>query len=96
MAATTFETITVSVAAIGITEAKRLGNNHALLTSEDADYRYRLDGTDPTASVGHLVLAGAALVLEGSNELRKFRAIRDAAADITLSVTCDTRSQLSR
>ena len=95
MPAPTFETITVSTAAIGITSAIRLGQTHTLLTSESADYRYRVDGSDPTASVGHLVLAGVPLTLEGSRELVNFRAIRDAAVDITLSVTCDERSRAS-
>jgi hypothetical protein len=51
-----------------------------------------VDGSDPTASVGHLVTAGTPLILESKRELKAFRAIRDAAADITLSVTIDTRS----
>lgn len=91
-----FETITVSTTAIGLTTVTRDDANHALLTSEGADFRYRVDGTDPTASVGHLVLAGAVLVLEGRGELQNFKAIRDAAVDITLSVSYDKRSSLSR
>jgi hypothetical protein len=93
-AAPAFETITVSTTAIGITAGIIDGHNHAVITSENADYRYRVDGTDPTASVGHLITAGTPLILEGSREVNNFRAIRDAAADVTLSVTIDTRSRL--
>lgn len=90
----TFETVTVSTAATGITAGIIDGHNHAVITSEGADYRYRVDGTDPTASVGHLITAGTPLVLEGAGEVRNFRAIRDAAVDITLSVTIDKRSTM--
>lgn len=92
MAAPAFETITVSTAAIGITASIIDGHNHAVITSETADYRYRVDGSDPSATVGHLITAGTPLVLEGAYEVSKFRAIRDAAVDVALSVTIDTRS----
>jgi hypothetical protein len=95
-AAPTFETITVSTTAIGITEAIQLGQNHAILTLEGGAFRYRVDGNDPTATVGHLVLENSTLVLESRRELVNFRAFRDAAADVITSVSCSTRSGLNR
>lgn len=92
----TFEPITVAAVAIGCTLATAGDANHALITSEGANFRYRIDGTDPTASVGHLVLAGAVMHLEGKSEITNFRAIRDDSTDITLSVTYDKRSALAR
>jgi hypothetical protein len=87
-----FETLTVGTSAKAITAGIIDEHNHAVLTSEGGDYRYRVDGSDPTATVGHLVVAGSVLILESTRELKLFRGIRDAAADVTVSVTIDTRS----
>ncbi len=93
-----FETITVQLVAIGITEATRDDSNHALITSETDNFRYRVDGNDPTATVGHLVLAGGVVTLEGRGELQNFKAIRDtgATSDVVLSCSYDKRSFYSR
>jgi len=87
-----FETITVSTTAVGLTGAKVQPSDAApakaaYMTVAGADIRYRYDGTDPTASVGHLLKDGNAIRLAGVNNLRNFNAIRDAAVDATLTVT---------
>lgn len=35
------------------------GTHYALLQSETQNVRYRLDGSDPTAAIGALIIAGA-------------------------------------
>lgn len=89
-----FDTITVSSSAVGLTASKY---NHVppnvlrdaqyiVITSETNSIRYRIDGTDPTASVGHLMPAGSALVLTGITTIRNFKAIA-TGSDATLQVT---------
>jgi hypothetical protein len=84
-----FETITVSTTAIGITAALLTNAKAAFLTVEGADIRYRIDGTDPTAAVGHLVTDGGNLMLTDKTRaaLTQLRMIRDDAVDATVSVT---------
>ena len=80
-----FETITVSTVAIGLTVAK-LGVGF-FLTIEGADIRYRLDGTAPTSSVGHLLLDGSSLQVLNANTAADLLMIRDGAVDATVTVT---------
>ena len=85
LAARDFETITVSTVAIGLTAAK-IGVGF-FLTVEGADIRYRLDGTAPTSSVGHLALDGTTIQVINSNTAANLLMIRDGAVDATVSVT---------
>lgn len=49
----------------------------AIITVEDAAIRYWLDGTDPTASAGHLVDVGDDLHVLSAENLQNLRVIRD-------------------
>lgn len=92
-----FETITVSTAAIGLTDATinptasgGIQAKGAILTVEAATgefMRVRMDGTDPTATVGAEVDDQNVIRILGLDALTKFRAIRDTgnAADVTVS-----------
>src|SRR3990167_5787266 len=85
-----FETITVADTAIGLTAAKLNSTpkpKKVIITVETAQFRYRIDGTDPTASVGHLVNPMDAIVLEGYSQLNNFKAIRKGATSASISVT---------
>ena len=82
-----YESVTVSTTGIGITSTLTDNQeNYALVTCETASVRFRLDGTAPTSSVGHVLDPGDALVLEG-DEVRNFLAIRKDGADATLRVS---------
>jgi hypothetical protein len=77
------EAITVSNTAIGFTAAKVThasnGSIHpreATFTVETDQIRFRLDGTDPDASTGHLVNAGETIKIIGEADILAFRAIR--------------------
>ena len=80
-----FETLTVSTASVGFTAATRDDRRFALVTCETADVRYRLDGTAPTASVGHVLPAGGGVFLDSPHQVANFRAIRKDSADASLS-----------
>ena len=89
-AAYDFEQITVGVAAIGPTAAKVEGGGRPalrlLVTTETNSIRYRVDGTDPTATVGHLVAAPGSFEVTNPQDIRRFKMIR-ASADATVNIT---------
>ena len=58
----------------------------AVITVEDNDMRYRVDGTDPTTAIGHLIKDGGIIQLESGLEINQFRAIR-VSADAVIQVT---------
>lgn len=86
-----FETITVSTAAIGFTSATITTTTasaaYAFFTLETADIRYRVDGVDPTAAVGHAAAASSANFVCGRAAVVAFRAIRSGGSDSTMRVT---------
>jgi hypothetical protein len=77
------EAITVSSTAIGFTASKVVhasnGSIHpreAIFRVETDEIRFRLDGTDPDASTGHLASAGETIKITGEADIVAFRAIR--------------------
>ena len=67
---TASESITVSTVAVGLTDAT-FGSDrtHAHITCEDNPVRYWLDGTTPTATVGHRLEVGGILDLDSHHQL---------------------------
>lgn len=75
-----YEALSVAGAAVSLTAGKLAVADKAKcirvwITSETADIRYRLDGGDPTTSVGHLLIAGGTLEVEGQTNLERFSMI---------------------
>jgi hypothetical protein len=65
----------------------RMAARAALVSSENGDIRFRIDGGDPSASSGHYLTSGDALVLTGTQALQQFRVIRSGDTDGLLMVT---------
>jgi len=86
-----YESITVSSSAVGFTSSVYKTSSHtaqvAFITCEDAQIRYRYDGTNPTASEGHILNSGDTLLIEGLTNIENFRAIRTGASDAKIRVT---------
>ncbi len=87
-----FETITVAAVAIGLTTsstylASTPRPKKAFISCEGAQLRYRMDGNDPTSTVGHILLPTQTLTLEGYSQLNNFKAIRTGSTSATLQVT---------
>jgi hypothetical protein len=83
-----YEAITVSSTAIGFT-ASNMDSPRCravFITVESDQIRFRIDGTDPTSSEGHLVNAGSNITLVNEHDIHKFKAIR-VTTDATLRVT---------
>lgn len=84
------EAITIADAAIGLTAAKLASTprpKKVIITVETAQFRYRIDGTDPSATVGHLVNPMDSIVLEGYSQMNNFKAIRKGATSAEIFVT---------
>ena len=92
----TFEKLTVSSTAVGLTSTKydqrsttnqpNIQAEFALVSVETDALRYRTDGTDPDATTGHKLEAGDELLLSGANDIQRFRAIR-VTTDATIQVS---------
>lgn len=96
-----FEAITVSNASIGVTAATAFprlvtgsngmnsldhGAEEAFFTVETDQVRYTLDGTVPTAAIGHRLNPDDTLWLVGRDMIRKVRFIR-VTTDAALKAT---------
>lgn len=79
--------LTVSNSAIGLTIPSGIRPNYAFITTENNQIRFRVDGTDPTSSEGHIVDPGSTIELVDEEQIRKFKAIRTGAADAIFRIT---------
>jgi hypothetical protein len=91
-----YEEVTVGVSAVGFSSTKlmpttgpyaRMPARAAMVSSENGDIRFRIDGGLPTISSGHYFTNGDNLVVTGTQSLQQFRGIRCGDADGLLMVT---------
>ena len=86
-----YESLPVSDTAKALTPSKYNTSVHtatvAFITVEDAQIRFRYDGTDPTSSEGHIADVGDVIKIEGYNNIANFKAIRTGSSDATIRVT---------
>lgn len=84
--ASSFAQVTVNATAVALptvpNEAKK-----ALISIEINGIRWRIDGVDPTPTVGQPALKDDIIVLSSNADITRFRAIRSGDADAALSVT---------
>jgi len=89
-----YEELTITnSSAVGFTSSKleptggdKAREAYCRLEPDTGPIRIRLDGTDPTASVGMIVQSGEAITIRGMGNLKRFRAIATSATDGKLSV----------
>ena len=87
--AVSYEALTISTVAVALTSLNLvLAHGECSGRLETADVRFRLDGTDPTAAEGQLLLANEIITIKGLSNLQRIRFIRDAGVDATLRITC--------
>jgi len=91
-----YEDITVAASAVGMSSTKinpltgpyaRLSARATLISLENGDIRFRVDGGLPSLSSGHYLTSGDTLVLTGTQAIQQFRAIRSSDTDGGLRVT---------
>src|SRR5262245_26751354 len=90
--ATAFEKLAVGAVAGGValTSSVYQTARYAEITIEGDPLRFTVDGTPPTAAIGHLVSVGDIIRLDANEDLVRFRAITTGAA----SVLCATYQEL--
>lgn len=82
-----FQKLTVSSSAVGFTKPSVVPTIRAVtVTVETNSIRYRIDGTDPDSSTGHLLYDGDVLELTNVNSINSFRAIA-TGSDATVQIT---------
>jgi len=86
-----FEELTIADSVKSLTSSvyAPTGNiaTRALITAEGGDFRYKVDGNDPTISEGHLVEVGDVLEFDDYAFIENFRAIRTGTTSGKISVT---------
>lgn len=63
--------------------------DRARITVATDAIRYRYDGGDPSATVGHYLPINGETVVEGQENIARLRFIRAGSGDATLSVTLE-------
>lgn len=81
-----FETIEIGSSAVGLNAGAKLGCKKVFMTLETAQIRFRYDGVNPTATIGHILNPNDVLRLEGI-QIQNFKAIRTGSTSGLLSVT---------
>ncbi|MBN2392099.1 MAG: hypothetical protein JXR84_15335 [Anaerolineae bacterium] len=80
----------ISHADFGFSAAQLASANRARISCRTGGVMLTYDNaTDPTATVGHLVAANESLVIEGTDNIRYIRFIREAGTDSTVTVTLE-------
>ena len=91
---TTFEALTVSTSAVGITNStlrppgQGLQHNFCTAYVDGANVRFRFDGTAPTTTVGAIAKSGDTISIDNIEQASAIRFIRDDSADATLEIHC--------
>ena len=83
------EAVTVAGTSIGmtVTAAQGVKPGAAVISVETAAIRFTVDGTTPTATVGHLAEPGDVIELVEEGQVRLFRAIRQGGTSATIMCT---------
>lgn len=88
LAGTSYESITVADTAIGLTTTKITDYTTLVIcTLETAQIRFRVDGTNPISTEGHILDVGKTLELPVIDDIKKFKAIRTGASSGVLKCT---------
>ena len=82
-----FETITVADSAIGLTTASYQAGLACLITVENGPIRYRTDGIDASATIGHLLYDTDRLLIDNPSEMKNLSMFRDGATSGVISVS---------
>ena len=83
---TGYEALAVSTASVGFTAATYGTAINARCSVETGAIRFRMDGTDPTATQGEVAEPGDILAFESPDEIQRVRFVRRDGWDATLRV----------
>lgn len=80
-------TVSTGLAAGDFSNTGGFSANAVVLTVEAFPVRIRLDGTAPTAAIGHSLAVGSVTVISGEDAMRALRLIDTAAGASTVRFT---------
>lgn len=80
-------TIDATVGGIALTSVTYGTARYAEISIDDADIRFTVDGTPPTATLGHLVGPGDIVRLDSNEDIAAFRAIRAGGTSAKINVS---------
>jgi len=75
-----YESLTIGATAVALTSATyaptgAIAVKRAIITVETASIRFRIDGTNPTATEGHRAKEDDIIILDNKDDIVNFRAI---------------------
>lgn len=85
-----FESITATTTVKTLNSTTYASAIAASVEVQSASIRYRVDGTSPSTSVGHLAGDGDYIILESSGEIANFRMVLGSTTTATVAVTYST------
>ena len=82
-----FEKVVVSTTPVGFTTTQVDGRSatRAVCTLDGGDVRIRYDGPGPTATTGLYLIDKDVFIIEGIDNVRRFKAIRAGAVNVNLN-----------
>lgn len=84
------ESIVVGDTPVGVSSAAKDPElKNAFITVEGGNIRFWLDGTSPTSLVGHLVMEGDSVLIQGINTISNALFIRTGSTTTTLRISYD-------
>jgi len=81
------KTVNATSGGVALTSGTYDDATSAELTLETGQVRFRMDGTNPTSSEGHLVEVGDTISLKSAAQIAAFKAIRTGATSGVLKAT---------
>ena len=95
-----YEEIHIGLSVVGFTESKRIPTSGDLKEArartvfcqlEQGAIRYRMDGIDPTGSMGFLMEVGDSFQLTGISNIRRFRVVRASVGRLRSIIASDAK-----
>lgn len=82
-----YESVSVAGSAVGLTSGTYGDAIKAVMSVEEAQIRFRIDGVSPTSNEGHLGQIGDIITLYSASDIAGFEAIRTGSTSGVLKVT---------
>jgi hypothetical protein len=79
----------LTLVTFGFTQVEVDQADRARITVATQAIRYRYDGGDPTATVGHLAAVDSTFFIEGNQNIQNLRLIRATGSDGAASITLE-------
>jgi hypothetical protein len=89
---TTISSTALSLAELGFSQATIASGNQLVFTPSGGNLRYRLDGTAPTATVGHILPAGKTTKLPLHADIKVIRETTDVTLTVEMKIEPTTGS----